>query len=145
MRLIELEAGSANLTAEEISIVRKNLTKLARGGEDTLAFDHFKLGCELKLPKYIMKMIQSGAELENSIHKTELISPRKIAAQSQDGVSIEHMRRLLRVINKCPLPEFLALPNGKFWVIEGHHRLMIQLLAGRKAVTATVEYNPDLK
>lgn len=77
--------------------------------------------------------------LRNKAYKKEFVTIDQIYAQDQDGVSVKNLRSVLEAWDKAPLPEVLKIPGG-YWLIEGHHRIALQRLAGRYKIQVFTEY-----
>lgn len=105
-----------------------------KGIKDLSAADIGFFAEERDLPFWIKDAIMVGVNNTKDIpqHNVITISLDQIYAQDQDGVSVDNLKTVYEHWDKAPLPEVLLLPNGKYWLIEGHHRLALQALAGRK-------------
>jgi hypothetical protein len=105
---------------------------------------------ETGLPKQYMLAIRHDVKklTQLGFHVTE--GDEKIRA---DNVSVSRLvpqhdfsiRNLLLVLDhwdSAPLPEVVALPDGRYWIMEGHHRIALQILMGASKVVAEVCYDP---
>ena len=59
--------------------------------------------------------------------------------QAKDKLDETNLRSVLEAWDKAPLPEVLKIPGG-YWLIEGHHRIALQRLAGRHKIRVFTEY-----
>jgi hypothetical protein len=141
---------------------QKNLLKLLRFFAQThsnretknwedidIPFSSFGLNHDEKdmNPEYL-KVLMGKAPYEEIVtqtHKTQLIPVEKLVTQDQNGVGLKNLQKVLSHWDTAPLPELVALPNGMYWVMEGHHRICLQILAGRHEIEATVTYDPHFE
>lgn len=68
----------------------------------------------------------------------------QLMAQAQQTVGRDNMREIYTNWQKVPLPEVIVLKSGLFFVVEGHHRFALQMIAKRKVAIATLYYSKSL-
>lgn len=61
-----------------------------------------------------------------------------LVPQAQNGVGINNLRTVLEHWDTAPLPELVKLPDGRYWICEGHHRICLSIMAGYDVITAFV-------
>lgn len=149
MRIFEIYKGEPEttvkpFTAKEIERINKVLTT----GND-ISFKSFGGMIETELQNW--EEIQHALVNPHSTKKSlefkgkpkfsdEKIDIKKLVFQDQNGVGNKNLFKLLNIWNTLPIPELVALSGGLYWVMEGHHRIVLQILAGRKKIVANVEF-----
>jgi hypothetical protein len=126
-------------TAKEEARLNKVFADFERKGKTDLSAAEIGFFAEeSSLPFWVKDEIYASANDTKDIqtHSVVTVSPSDIYAQDQDGVSVRNLKTVWDHWDKAPLPEILLLPNGKYWLIEGHHRISLQVLAGRKQFDA---------
>lgn len=72
--------------------------------------------------------------------RIEKIQSSCIIYQEQNGVSGQNLLEIINSQRPIPLPELLFLKEDLYWIIEGHHRIFIELLKGNTFIEAEVKY-----
>lgn len=149
MKLLELlaESPASHLstrnkpfTPEEIQRIEHWLTAFEEKGKDSISAKALGFRGELS---YGQMREREGFQKGQKAYRKQQLSLNQIYAQDQDGVNIGNLRRVLANWDKAPLPEALLLPDGTYWLIEGHHRLALQRLAKRSKMEILVEYKKN--
>jgi len=96
---------------------------------------------EVELPKDDLAKIYK-AQTDKTVNT--MVGLRKLIAQDQGSVGHQNLKDVYYNWEKTPLPEVLALKSGFYWIIEGHHRFALQMIAQRQSVLANVKYSQSL-
>lgn len=147
MRFAEIldEANHVNtrnkpFTKGELLRLEKVFGVFARRGITDLSAKFFGFKGEIiDLSDSIQDEAKTG-EMFAKKAKVMSLTVDQLYAQDQGGVSVENMREVLTHWGSAPLPEALKLSNGSYFLLEGHHRVALQVLAGRKEIKLYVRY-----
>lgn len=74
-----------------------------------------------------------------SKHIEDFVNLEDLRYQDQNGVSVENLKHLLSVSSDLTIPEVVELHDHTYLVQEGHHRITLQILAGRKKIFCNIE------
>lgn len=127
------------------SDIDKKIKQLRDKHGDDLQFDLFGLNhSESEIPRNITSKLPELPATGRS-YKRMSIPLDKIYTQDQNGVSAARLLKLSNVRHKAGKPVFLKISNDVYWVIEGHHRMCLQILDGNDMIDAIVEINPNIQ
>lgn len=125
-------------TQEELVSIHKYLGALHRKYGENIPFSAIALPVEtddFKLPVYIATETIRG----KSKYVNQSLTKDVLIAQNQDGVGYKNLLSVLEHWNSIVLPEAVKLRGNGYWIIEGHHRVTLQILARRKQIMFFVE------
>jgi hypothetical protein len=134
-QIMVVDRGDLTETTRTVEArIRALLRKYPSGDFPFTAFGIHKL--ETGLPREIRDEIRNG---DYDQERIETVDIDRLVAQDQNGVGVRNLRSVLaQGLRINELPELLLLPNGEYWVVEGHHRICVQILNGATAIKAKI-------
>lgn len=124
-------------TPDELAKIHKWIEAFEAKGKDSISAKALGFRGEYSYADFMQHI---GYGTRNAGYKKQLVHINQIYAQDQDGVSIKNLKMVLEHWATAPLPQVVLMDNGFYWLMEGHHRIALQRLAGRNPIEMFVDY-----
>jgi len=124
-------------TEKELEQIHRMIKALEDRGRNSLSAKEIGFKGEMDYAGFMQHV---GYEKRNAGYKKQTLQLNQIYAQDQDGVGIRNLKMVLDHWDTAPLPQVVLMDNGYYWLMEGHHRLALQRLAGRTEMLVLVDY-----